>query len=148
MRGRFQALVLPAVQLGMQACWLYAWLSLLETKLLDRIVIAPVVILFLIAAAPVRSYFGRLPLKAVLRAACFWALWVLLAALAGKMLLYPAMAWGQLDWFVALPRALVRLIFETQPAELLLLIGSGCAWHLGGRTVSGPTTHATLLGNF
>jgi hypothetical protein len=97
----------------------------------------------------VREYLAfAAEIKGVARAACYWALWFALSALAGKLLLFPAMAWGQSDWLFALPRSLIRLIFETQPAELLLLCGSGCAWYLGGRAVSRQTTHETLLGQF
>jgi len=148
MRERLKRQLLPAMQLGMQACWLYAWLSLIEMRVLDRIVIAPAAILFAVAGALARSGVERLPLKHVARVACYWALWFAVAAFVSKLMLYPAMAWGQSDWVFALPRSLFRLIFETRPAELLLLCGSGCAWYLGGRAVSRPASYETLLGQF
>ena len=148
MRERLTRLLLPAMQLGMQACWLYAWLSLIEMRLLDRIVIAPIAILFAAAGALARAGVERLPLRSVARVACYWILWFAIAAFVGKLLLYPAMAWGQSAWVFALPRSLLRLIFETQSAELLLLLGSACAWYLGGRAVSRPASYETLLGQF
>lgn len=148
MRERLKRQLLPTMQLGMQACWLYAWLSLIEMRLLGRISIAPAAILFAVLGAFARAGVERLPLKRVARVACYWVLWFAIATFVGKYLLYPAMAWGQSDWVFALPRSLLRLIFETQPAELLLLCGSACAWYLGGRAVSSPATYETLLGQF
>lgn len=148
MRGRLQRLTLPALQLGMRACWLWAWVSLVEVKTIGPGAIAPVVVLFLFLAALMRAALDALPLKVVARVALHWLSWVLLAALAGKLLLFPSMPWGQGDWLVALPRALLRLIFETRPAELLLLVGSGCAWYLGGRAASQRPSHESFLGQF
>lgn len=148
MRSRLKRALVPAVQVGMQACWLYAWLALIEAKVIATDVIAPVAVLFLAAAAFARASLDRLPLRPVLRITSFWLMWLLISALAGKALLYPAMAWGQLDWVFALPRSFILVIFETQPAELLLLLGSGCAWYFGGRAVSRRPTYESLLGQF
>ncbi len=141
-------LLLPAILLGMQACWLYAWLSLIEARLLDSQALALMVVAFALAGALVYAYLRVLPLNAIVRMSCFWVLWFVLAALAGKLLLYPAMQWTQPDWILALPQALVFLIFESQPAELMILLGSACAWYLGGRTVWRGLTHGTLLSEF
>ncbi|MCK9357401.1 MAG: hypothetical protein M0R22_09715, partial [Dehalococcoidia bacterium] len=147
MTARLRRMLLPAVLLGMQACWLYAWLSLIETKATGSSGVAPAAILFLIVAAITRTWTGRLP-RRVLRLPCFWLLWVVLAATAGKLLLYPGMPWSEAAWLYALPAAAVRVIFETQPAELLLLLGSGVAWYLGGRVTADRPTHARFLADF
>ncbi len=79
---------------------------------------------------------------------CFWLIWWFLSALVGKLLLAPETSWGQSAWLFALPRALIRLIFETRVAELLLLLGSACAWYLGGRAAGRQATYETLLAQF
>ena len=136
------------MQLGMQACWLYAWLSLIEAKTTTLTAIAPAIVLFLAAAALIRASLQRLPLRRAFRIAVYWLTWFVLAAVAGKVLLYPMMSWGQTDWVFALPSAALRLIFETQPAELLLLFGSGVAWYLGGQAIARGPTYETILGQF
>ncbi len=141
-------LLLPAILLGMQACWLYGWLSLIEASLLDSRAVALMIVAFAPAGALVYTYLRALPLNAIVRMSCYWVLWFVFAALAGKVLLYPALQWTQPDWILALPQALVFLIFESQPAELMILLGSACAWYLGGRTVWRVLTHGTLLSEF
>jgi len=107
----------------------------------------PWLLLFLPLGTVARTYTHRLRWN-VLRSPLYWTLWVIVAALAGKVLLYTGMPWNQTDWLYALPQAFVRLIFEVHPAELVLLIGSGVAWYLGGHVVDAASTHGRLLANF
>ena len=51
-------------------------------KLLDRVVIAPAIILFALVGALARGYLETVPLRRVVRLACCWVLWLVLAALA------------------------------------------------------------------
>lgn len=141
-------LLVPAILLGMQACWFYTWASLIEASVLESRILAVAVVAFAPAGAAVYGYLRTLPLRLVPRIACYWLVWYALAALAGKMLLYQATPWTQPDWILALPHALLRVIFESQPAELLLLLGSACAWYLGGRVARSAPDHGTLLGEF
>ncbi len=140
--------LLPAVLLAMQACWLYVWTSLIETELLDARSISITIILFLPAGAIAFTHLRTLPLHHVTRLVCYVVLWMILAMLAGKIVLYPTMSWSQPDWILALPAALGSLIYETRPAELLLLLGSGFAWYLGSRAARRSLDHSTLLGEF
>jgi len=148
MTVRLQRALLPVAQLGMQACWLYAWLALIELNALGTNAVALTVVPFLALGGLVRASLKRLPLRRPLYTLCFWLLWPLLAAVAGKLVLYPALSWGQADWLFALPVATLRIIFETNTAELLLLLGSACAWYLGGRAVARRPGHDTLVGQF
>jgi hypothetical protein len=148
MKVRLQHALLPVTQLGMQACWLYAWLSLIELNSLGRTTVALAVAPFLVFGGLARAALQRLPLRRPLRIIGFWLLWPLLAAVAGKLVLYSGMPWGEVDWLYALPLAALRLIFETRTAELLLLFGSALAWYLGGRAVAHRPGHDTLVGQF
>ncbi len=148
MTERIQRALVPTMQLGMQACWFYAWLALIAVKTDVPGTVAPTIILFLGAAALARWALMRSPLRQVTRLGIYWVAWFLLAAIAGKLLLFPSMPWGQVDWLFALPRGLVRVVFETRPAELLLLLGSGGAWYLGGQSISRGPTYETILGQF
>ncbi|MBN1152759.1 MAG: DUF4129 domain-containing protein [Dehalococcoidia bacterium] len=148
MRRKLQSMALPALQLGMQSCWLYAWLYVLEMRLLQRHVITPAVLLFAAVALTAHIYIQRSPLKRALKTVCFWLLWVVCAAVAGKLLLFPSLAWGQLYWTYALPHALIRLLWVTPAAELLLLLGSCGAWYVGGRAADRKVTYETLLAQF
>jgi len=148
MTNRLQRALIPGVYVGMQACWLYAWLALIEAKTVASLTVASTVVVFLGVAAPARAYVDQLPVKRAIRVAVYWLVWALLAAIAGKLLLYPMMPWSQPGWMVALPRSALLLIVETRPAELLLLFGSGCAWYFGGRAVSNRPNYESLLGQF
>lgn len=132
----------------MQACWLYTWLYVLEMRLLQQHLLAPAAILFSALALPARLYIERLPLRGGLKRACFWFVWAASAAIAGKLLLLPGMPWADAGWLVALPRAVVRLLWETPVAELLLLFGSCGAWYAGGRAANRQVTYETLLAQF
>lgn len=143
MRNRLQQLLLPSVQLGMQVCWLYAWSYVIEMKVFGHLSVTPAIILFAFLGLVVQAGVDRLPLKSVFRVVCFWIAWWLLSALLGKLLLSP-----ETPWLFALPRALIRLIFETRVAELLLLFGSACAWYLGGRAAGRQATYESLLAQF
>lgn len=147
-RRRPGQILLPLVMLGMQACWLYAWAALIEAKLLESHTIAATVVLFVPLGAAVFASLGSLRMRPVLHIVCYWLAWVVLAAIAGKLLLFTSIPWTQPDWLYALPRALGQLVYETRPAELLLLLGSGCAWHVGSRPVRRSIDHGTLLGEF
>ncbi len=147
MKLRLHRALLPAVFLGMQACWLYAWLSVIELSTIGHIGVSPIPLLFLPLGAVAWAYITRLPLR-LFQPVLFWFLWVIAAALCGKLVLYPDMPWSQPDWLYALPAALVRLIFEVRAAELLLLCGCGCAWYLGGRASGQRITYGRLLTHF
>lgn len=148
MKTRLTSLILPALQLCMQACWLGTWLYVLEIRLLQHCSLMPVALLFAAAAMPMRLYMERLAVKPVLRVAAFWLAWVALAAIVGKLMLLPTASWIDISWTYALPRAIVRLPWETRTAELLLLFGSGGAWYAGGRAAEQQVTYETLLAQF
>lgn len=132
----------------MQACWFYAWATLIEAKLLESHAIAATVVLFMPLGAAVFVTLGTLRMRPVLHIVCYWLIWIVLTAVAGKLLLFASMPWAHLDWLYALPHALGQVIYETRPAELLLLLGSGCAWYAGSRPVRTMADHGTLLGEF
>ena len=145
---RAGAMLMPTVSFTMQSCWVFAWLSLLEHATVGSVNIAPVTIVLFLAAAAWRSYLPRIVRRRVLVEVLFWAAWPLAAALAGKLILFGDAPWSQTDWFLALPRALLYLLYETRAAELLLLLGSGLAWFLGRRLASQPVSYGRLLGDF
>jgi len=145
---RARGMLMPLVLLGMQACWLGAWLSTLESLLPASRGITPAALLFLVAAMAVFPLLKRAPLRRFTVEVLYWVLWGLLAAVAGRLLLLSDVPWTDPSWLVALPRAAARIIYETRPAELLLLAGSGVAWHLGRRPVAGAPDYGRLLGDF
>jgi len=139
---------MPTVSFTMQSCWVFAWLSLLEHTTVGSVNIAPVTIVLFLAAAAWRSYLPRIVRRRVLVEVLFWAAWPLAAALAGKLVLFGDAPWSQTGWFLALPRALLYLLYETHAAPLLLLLGSGLVWFLGRRLASQPVNYGRLLGDF
>jgi len=141
-------MLMPLVLLGMQACWLGAWLATLESLLPASRGITLAALSFLVTAILAFPLLKRAPLRRVTVEVLYWALWCLLVAVAGRLLLLPGVPWTDPSWLVALPRAAASIIYETRPAELLLLAGSGVAWHLGRRPVAGATDYGRLLGDF
>ncbi len=145
---RMNRMLLPAVLLGMQACWLYAWTALVEAYAIGSYTLAAAIVLFMPVGAIVYSFLRMLPVRTIVHTICYWAIWIILTAITGKLLLFTSIPWMQPEWVYALPRALGQLLFETRPAELLLLLGSACAWHLGNRPVRKAIDHSTVLGDF
>ena len=145
---RADLMLMPTVSFAMQSCWLLAWLSLLEQATVGSVIIAPVTILLFLAAAVWRYCLPRITQRRVLVEALFWAAWPIAAALAGKFVLFGDVSWTHTGWFLALPRAVLTLLYETRAAELLLFLGSGIAWLLGRRLASQPISYGRLLGDF
>jgi hypothetical protein len=145
---RAGTMLMPAVSFAMQSCWVFAWLSLLERATVGSVGIAPATVVLFLAAAAWRAYLPQIVRRRVLLEVLFWASWPLVAALAGKLILFGDMPWSHSGWFFALPRAALYLLYETRAAELLLLLGSGLAWFLGRRLASQPVSYGRLLGDF
>jgi len=145
---RAGTMLMPTVSFAMQSCWVFAWLSLLEHTAVGSGSIAPVTVVLFLTAAAWRSYLPRVVRQRVLVEVLFWAAWPLVAALAGKLILFGGVPWSEPGWFFALPRALLYLLYETRAAELLLLLGSGLAWFLGRRLASRSVSYDRLLGDF
>jgi len=148
MRSRLRSFILPALLLGMQACWLYTWVYVLEMRLLQQHSIAAAAVLLAAIALPVQLLLERLPLRKVPRLVSFWFIWIGCAAVAGKLLLFPHTGWADPGWTYALPQAVGRLLWEEPIAELLLLFGSCAAWYVGGRAADQQVTYETLLAQF
>ncbi len=145
---RARATLLPLVLLGMQACWLGAWLAVVESRVPGSHAITPAVLAFLPAGMATFPLLRQLPVRRLTVEVLYWALWCLLAAAAARLLLLPDAPWTDPAWLVALPRAAIRFIFETRPAEMLVLVGTGLAWHLGRRPMAGTPDYGRLLGDF
>ncbi|MCK9356237.1 MAG: DUF4129 domain-containing protein [Dehalococcoidia bacterium] len=145
---RARAMLLPLVLLGMQACWLGAWLAVVESRVPGSHAITPAVLGFLPAGMVAFPLLRQLPVRRLTAEVLYWALWCLLAAVVARLLLSPETPWTDPAWLVALPRAAIRFIFETHPAEMLVLVGTGVAWHLGRRPMAGTPDYGRLLGDF
>ncbi len=145
---RTRALLLPLVLLGMQACWLGIWIGVVESAVQGGRSITACSLCFMAMGMVAFLLLRRLRARRITIEGLYWLLWCLLSAVVGKLLLFAHMPWADPAWLTALPQAALRLVFETRPAELLLLAGTGVAWYLGRRSASSPLHYGRLLGDF
>jgi hypothetical protein len=115
----------------MEVCWLYALLSVINNASVDgRISVFGVLAVF-----PVAVIFHKLlrsvRLHKILLSMVSWIAWLAGMLLLVKFQLYAETAWLQVDWLLAVPRAIGNVIYTFSP-ELLLLLSSAVTWWLGG----------------
>ena len=115
----------------MESCWVYALLSVINNAAADgRVSVFGVLLVF-----PVSVIFHKL-LQSVRLHKAFLSIVSWLAWLAGMLLLvkfqlFAGTAWSQVDWLLAVPRAIGNVIYAFSP-ELLILLSSAVIWWLGG----------------
>jgi len=133
--------------MGMEGCWLYALLVLLNNKVADgRLSILGFLLLY-----PVAFGFNKL-----LR----WLGWHrffrdtanILAWGAGMLLMVKAQLFSSLAltdpaWLLAIPRAIANIFYAFEP-ELLILVGSAVLWWLGRRLAHVRTDFTSSVSEF
>lgn len=117
---------------GMEACWLFAIATLLNTKVAGGSL--SMVVLFLLYAASfvLNRLLGKLRWRVIWLRSVNLLAWAVSMLLMVKIQLWGGVAWSDSAWLLAIPRAIPELIHTFQP-ELLVLLGSGAVWWLGQR---------------
>lgn len=125
-------LIVYAASLVMEGCWIYALLLLLNSATVDnRLSVSVLLLVF-----PASVVFHKLLQNLHWHKAPFFIIsafvWLIALLLLVKFQLFPDNEWANSEWLLALPRAIVQIIYTFSP-ELLLLVASAVIWWLGKR---------------
>ncbi|HEY79003.1 MAG TPA: DUF4129 domain-containing protein [Dehalococcoidia bacterium] len=133
--------------MGMEGCWLYALLELLN----NRAVNGQLSILGILALLPVAFIFnfllGRLRWPRAGVWLVSWLGWVLGMLLMVKIQLFGGLPLSDPQWLMAIPHAITGVLYAFGP-ELLILLATAVIWWLGRRLVFRAGNFPTTVSEF
>lgn len=131
----------------MELCWLYALLSLLNSRAANGQL--PVLVMLLVY--PVASGFNKLIQRLTWPRVCLtilnWLAWAIVMLIIVKTQVFPGLEWTNPDWILSLPLAVPQLIY-TFKLELIILISSAVIWWLGKWLASRSVNFTTSIVEF
>jgi hypothetical protein len=133
--------------MGMEVCWLYVLISVLNSKVAGGQLSAPGILVLY----PVSLFFNRLLDR--LRLPKMYALstsllgWILSMLLIAKTQLYPDMPFSNHAWLLQIPLSIARASGTVRP-EFIVIAGTGIAWWLGQHLASRDVTFPIILRKF
>ncbi len=139
--------ILYLIIMGMDCCWLYALLILLNKQVTDGHLSIPWLLLLYPLAFIFNKLLQRLRLSKVYLYAVNGLVWAIGMLLMVKTQLYSGLGLFEPAWLLALPQALSRIIQTLEP-EILLLGGSIVLWWLGWRLARLRVTFTTSVTEF
>lgn len=139
--------ILYVATIGMEGCWLYALLALLNKQTADgRLSVLEILALYPVAFI-FNALLGRLkwPRAGILGVS--WLGWVVGMLLLVKVQLFgdlPVLDW---QWLLSIPQSIVGVIRTFRP-ELLILLSTGFLWWLGWRLASRLRNFPAMVSEF
>jgi len=139
--------ILYLAVMGMEACWLYVLIALLNNKAAgDHLSIAGILALY-----PASLFFNRLLGRLRWPRACLlgvsWLGWVIGMLLIVKVQLYADIPLSESAWLLSIPQSIVHVIYSLKP-EFLILLSTGIIWWLGQRLSSRDVSFPMMLRKF
>jgi len=147
MKLDWRRVMLYATITGMEGCWLYGLLFLLNEPVADGGLSIPGLLALYPLAFGINRLLRRQRWRSQWRHAVSWLLWAIAVLLTVKIQLYSSIAWSDTTWLLAIPRALGQIIYTFEP-ELLILLSSGLIWWLGQRLAYIRVNFRVSLGEF
>ena len=132
--------------IGMEGCWVYALMSLLNRQTGERL--AVVAILFLLTLAfGFNTLLRRLHWHRFAPRGISWVAWAVCMLLIVKLQLFADLPLSRPEWLLAVPRSIAEVIYTFKP-ELLVLFSTGILWWLGRRLAYRTASFAALVSEF
>jgi hypothetical protein len=139
--------ILYVTAIGIEGCWLYALMALLNKHAAaERLSIFGILLLYLISFG-LNGLLRRRQWPGIIIRIINWIAWAVAMLLIVKIQLFIGMAWSDTAWLMAVPRAIAELIYTFKP-ELLILISTAVIWWLGRRLASVKINFAALVSEF
>jgi hypothetical protein len=139
--------ILYATTIGMEGCWLYALMALLNKQAADgRLSVIGVLLLYPLAFG-FNTVLQWLGWHKVCTWSISWLAWVVGMLLIVKVQLFSNLAFSDTTWLLAVPRAIAEVIYTFKP-ELLILLGTGVIWWLSRRLSYLKVDFASLVSEF
>jgi len=144
-KADWRAGILAAIFIVMEGCWLYVFMSLLNSRVAEGRLSVWGLLLVLPLAFAINSLLFRLRWPALARHAVSWLSWAAAVPVLVKIQLFNSLDWLDVAWLLALPEALGQILYTFRP-ELLILIGSAIIWWLGRRLAIHQIDFAASVG--
>lgn len=139
--------ILYAATAGIEGCWLYALMVLLNQRVaLAHLAIFWILFLYLVSAGA-NSLLRRLPWPEIGLRGLNVLAWAASMLLIVKIQLFSNLAWSDTSWLLAVPRSIPAVIYAFQPA-LLILISTAVIWWLGRRLAYLKADFSALVSEF
>jgi hypothetical protein len=136
MRSYWQSGLLIIAAAGMECCWLYAVIALInERALAGRLSVIGLLLLYPVAYAFNWWLFHKPHFPRWILNLISWPAWVIVMLVSVKIQLFGDLAWFDTTWLKAVPASIANLIYGFRP-ELIILIASGVMWWLSKRLSS------------
>ncbi len=148
MKLNWHQYVLYVTTMGMEGCWLYVLMVMLNHVNGERLSV-----LWLLLLYPVAFGFNRLlqrlklPRPRITVRAISWIAWAVAMLLFVKVQLYGSVALTDTTWLLAVPQAIAHLL-ETFRPELLVLLATAILWWLGRRLAYQKASFAAAASEF
>ena len=147
MKSGLQKGALYIAIIGMEACWLYALMALLNEETAGaRLSVPGVLVIY-----PLAFIFNLMLQRLQWPKACIWAVswlaWAVGMLLIVKVQLFAGLPLLDSSWLLSVPRSVVAVIYAFKP-ELLVLLGTGVMWWLGRRLCYLQVDFGTLVSEF
>lgn len=124
--------VLYVAIIGMEGCWLYALMALLNKQVAGGCLS----VLGMLIVYPLAFVFNMLLQHLRCPKACIWGVswlaWAMSMLLIVKVQLFGDLPLLDSAWLLSVPRSIAEVIYTFKP-ELLILLGTGVMWWLGRR---------------
>jgi hypothetical protein len=147
MRWDWRRGVLYLSTMGMEGCWLYAVIALLNTRVSGgHPSVIGILALFPIAVI-INMLLRRLKIPGAGILAISWMAWVVALLLMVKVQLFSILSISDSQWFLAVPLSIVRVIYFFRP-ERLIILSTAAIWWLSWRLASRTRDFTTVVGDF
>jgi hypothetical protein len=139
--------ILYATTIGVEGCWLYALIALLNKQVADsHLSVVGIMVLYPVAFI-LNGLLGQLRWPRACIVSVSWLGWVVGMLLIIKVQLFGDLPLSQTAWLLSIPRSIAEVIYTFRP-ELLLLVSTGVLWWLGQRLAWRVVNFPSMLGEF
>ncbi len=139
--------ILYLAAMGMEVCWLYVLIAMLNKKVAgNHLSVAGILVLY-----PVSFIFNRLLGRLKWPGACLmsvsWLGWMVGMLLIVKVQLYADLPFSESTWLLSIPQAMAQMIYTLKP-EFIILLSTGIIWWLSQRVASRDVSFPMMLKKF
>ena len=147
MKWDWQRGILYVTTIGMQGCWLYALMALLNTKVADgHLSVLGILVLYPVAFV-VNMLLRRLRMPGAAILSVSWLAWVVGMLLMVKTQLFSGVPMSDWQWLLSIPQSIAGVIYAFRP-ELLVLLITAVIWWLSLRLASRARDFSAVVGEF
>lgn len=139
--------ILCVAAIGMEGCWLYALMALLNKQAAaGHLSVFGIMLLYPLSFAfHLLLQWLRWPKSGILSLS--WLAWAVSMVLMVKVQLFGDLPLSDTAWLLAIPRSIAEVIYTFKP-ELLILLSTGVIWWLGRRLSYLKVNFGALVSEF